>query len=97
FQRAFHHSANIGTKRTDRPRPHHSAGINKASKNNRVQPEPASVPRDVFPRNEPTSIRLVPYIRHRAGHEYTGGSDTGCLDHLCWSPWSGSRLGTAAA
>ena len=46
--------------RSDRSGGNHPAGINKASKNDWIQPEPAPVPRDVFPRTEPAGARLVP-------------------------------------
>ena len=62
FHHTFHHRvrSDIRHKRADGPGGDDSAGINKASKNDRLQPEPASVPRDVFPRTEPAGARLAP-------------------------------------
>ena len=69
FHHTFHRSVNNGAKWTNRPRRDDPAAINKASTNRRVSPEPAPVPRDLFPRTQPAGARLVSDIRRKVGHE----------------------------
>jgi hypothetical protein len=57
----------------DGPGDDDSAGINKAPKNDWIQPEPAPVPRDVFAGTQPAGALLVAadwFIgRRKMGHE----------------------------
>ena len=59
FSHIFHHRLKSSPKQPNGPGGDESAGINKASKDYRFQPEPPSIPRDIFPRTEPAGARLA--------------------------------------